>query len=82
MAVSSDDFANNANSYKPYQAYLAMGLYPFTRNVYIISTDPKTGLPSGFTKFVSTDRGQKIILKSGMVPATQVIRIVNVRDNL
>ena len=82
MNVTADDVATLANSYKPYQAYLAMGTYPLTRNVYIIVTDPRSGLPTGFTTFVSSDKGQRIILKAGMVPATQAIRIVNVRDEL
>jgi len=30
--------------------------------------------------FLTSDRGQRIILKSGLVPATQPIRIVNVKD--
>ena len=82
MGVSRDDVAYPSNSYQPYQAYLAMGLYPLTRDVYIITTDPKSGLPSGFTTFVGSDKGQRIILKTGIVPATQAIRIVNVRENL
>ena len=82
MNVTADDVATLANSYKPYQAYLAMGTYPLTRDVYIIVTDPRSGLPTGFTTFVSSDKGQRIILKAGMVPATQAIRIVNVRDEL
>ena len=82
MGVSRDDVAYPSNSYQPYQAYLAMGLYPLTRDVYIITTDPKSGLPSGFTTFVGSDKGQRIILKTGNVPATQAIRIVNVRKNL
>ena len=82
MGVSRDDVAYPSNSYQPYQAYLAMGLYPLIRDVYIITTDPKSGLPSGFTTFVGSDKGQRIILKTGIVPATQAIRIVNVRKNL
>ena len=82
MNVTADDVATLANSYKPYQAYLEKGTYPLTRDVYIIVTDPRSGLPTGFTTFVSSDKGQRIILKAGMVPATQAIRIVNVRDEL
>lgn len=80
MAVSRYRDATVTNSFKPYQAYIALKDYPMTRPVYIILSDPRTGLASGFTSFVSSDRGQRIILKSGILPATQVIRIVNVRD--
>jgi len=37
-------------------------------------------LSSGFANFLTSDRGQRIILKSGLVPATQPVRIVNVKD--
>ncbi len=81
MRVSKEEKATVSNSYRPYQAYLATGDYPLTRNVYILLTDPRTGLASGFTSFVTSDIGQRIILKTGIVPATQNIRIVNVKDD-
>lgn len=80
LAVSEEDVATPANSFKPYQAYLALGDYPFSRDVYVIVTDPRQGLPSGLSIFLTTDRGQRIILKSGLVPATQPVRIVTVKD--
>lgn len=80
MAVSRAEAATSANSFKPYQAYLATGDYPLSRSVYILLNDPRSALPSGFTAFITGDRGQRIILKSGLVPATQPVRIVNVKD--
>lgn len=70
------------NSYKPFQAYIALGQYPLVRNMYVLLTDPRSGLASGFATFMASDRGQRIILRSGIVPATQNVRIVNVRENL
>ena len=66
--------------FKPYQAYLALNQYPLTRNVYILLNDPKSGLPSGLTSFLTDFRGQRIILKSGLVPATAAVRIVDVKE--
>lgn len=80
MSVSNEAIATEENSYKPYQAYLYYGDYPLTRNVYIINNDPRTSLPSGFTSFLTSDKGQRIILKSGLVPVTQPIRVVNVKN--
>ena len=80
MAVSSEVKAINENSYKPYQAYLFYGYYPLSRNIYIILNDPRGALPTGLTSFLTSDRGQRIILKSGLVPATQPVRIVNIKD--
>lgn len=80
MGVSRADVAAPANSYQPWQAYLSLGDYPLTRGVYALLTDPRGGLATGFATFMASDRGQRIILKSGIVPATQPVRIVNVKD--
>ena len=80
MAVSAEDVATPGNSYKPYQAYLYYGNYPLARPIYAILNDPRNGLPWGFTSFMTSDKGQRIILKSGLVPATQPIRVVHVND--
>ncbi len=81
VAVSKEETATIENSFQPYQAYLATGQYPFTRDVFAIVADPRVGLTSGFTSFLTSDRGQKIILKSGILPATQPMRIIHVNDN-
>ncbi|MFD2512746.1 PstS family phosphate ABC transporter substrate-binding protein [Pontibacter locisalis] len=62
--------------YQPYQAYIAQGVYPLRRYLYIISTEGRTGLGTGFASFVAGDKGQRIILKSGLVPATMPVRVV------
>ena len=80
MSVSNSGHATVANSYKPYQAYLALREYPLTHIVYILVNDPRMGLPTGLMTFLTGDRGQRIILKSGIVPATQPVRLVNVKD--
>ena len=81
VALSKEDIATQDNSYQPYQAYLATGQYPYTRNVYAIMADPRVGLITGFASFIASDRGQRIILKSGILPATQPLRIIRVRDD-
>lgn len=82
MNVSRNPVATPQNSYKPYQAYVALGDYPLTRNIYALLNDPRGALPSSFYTFLTGGRGQQIILKSGIVPATQPIRIVNTREQL
>lgn len=80
MAVSRAESATVENSFKPFQAYLALNQYPLTRSVYILLNDPKSGLPTGLTSFLTDFRGQRIILKSGLVPATAPVRIVDVKE--
>ena len=80
MSVSAADKAMPENSFKPYQAYLFYGDYPLTRSIYALLNDPRSALPWGFASFLASDRGQRIILKSGLVPATQPVRVVNIKD--
>lgn len=81
VSVGKYEAGDEYNSYKPYQAYIALNKYPMTRYVYVLLSDPKSGLSSGFASFIASDRGQRIILKSGILPATQPVNIVNVNDN-
>jgi phosphate transport system substrate-binding protein len=78
--ISQSEIATEENSYQPFQAYIATGKYPLTRFVYMILTEPRAGLGTGFTSFVASDKGQRIILKTGILPYTQTVRIVNVKD--
>ena len=80
MSVSTSVEPTPENSYQPYQAYLFYGKYPLSRSIYVLLNDPRNALPWGFASFMTSDRGQRIILKSGLVPATQPVRIVHVRD--
>jgi phosphate transport system substrate-binding protein len=69
----------DAKFYKPYQAYIAENTYPFTREVYCINRQPYHGLAYGFSSFIAGEKGQLIILRSGLVPAAMPVRIVEVK---
>ncbi len=62
IAMTKDD-----DFYKPYQAYIAQKYYPLWREVYIISKEAYTGLGTGLTAFIASERGQRIVLKFGLV---------------
>jgi len=64
---------------KPYQGYIADGSYPFIREVYTICREPFAGLGTGFASFVAGDQGQRIIRRSGLVPAQMPIRLVEIK---
>jgi phosphate transport system substrate-binding protein len=70
--------AKDSGFYKPYQAYIATHEYPLRRNIYMVSREARSGLATGFITFVASDRGQRIVLKLGLVPVTMPIRIVQV----
>ncbi len=64
---------------KPYQAYIATKVYPFCRDIYVVSREARAGLGTGFAAFLAGDVGQRIILKSGLVPATMPVRILDLK---
>ncbi|MDR0738239.1 MAG: substrate-binding domain-containing protein [Prevotellaceae bacterium] len=80
MRVSREEIPTRKNSFQPYQYYLYTGQYPLTRNIYINLNDPRSGLPTGLTSFITASRGQRIILKAGLLPATMPVNIVNIRN--
>jgi phosphate transport system substrate-binding protein len=56
------------NYYEPSQNNIAEGKYPLARDLYIINCQGYSGLGMGFASFVAGDIGQRIILKSGLLP--------------
>ncbi|WP_454881898.1 PstS family phosphate ABC transporter substrate-binding protein [Sphingobacterium detergens] len=72
--------ADKAHFYKPSQSTIADGVYPFIRPVYIMNYQPNMGLGLGFSAFLTGDRGQRIVLKAGLVPVTMPGREIIIRD--
>jgi phosphate transport system substrate-binding protein len=54
--------------FKPSQETLALKQYPLSRGLYILDSSGKIGLAAGFAAFLKSDKGQRIILKSGLLP--------------
>ncbi|RZJ66496.1 MAG: phosphate ABC transporter substrate-binding protein [Flavobacterium sp.] len=52
----------------PTQNNLAEGTYPLARDLYIVNAQGYEGLGMGFASFIAGERGQRIILKSGLLP--------------
>lgn len=59
-----------------HQAYIANGSYPLVTEAYILSTDFSMNLSVGFTSFLLAYDGQRIVLKAGLVPVTQPVKII------
>jgi len=66
--------------YKPIQANLINGIYPFLRNIYIINAEGRDGLGSGFATWLVSPRGQLIVLKSGLGPHKLASRDFNFKN--
>ncbi len=52
----------------PFQEDLANGRYPFRRDIFMITSETYLGLGTGFSAFAAGDKGQRIVLKSGLLP--------------
>lgn len=68
----------DSSAVKPMQGYLKAGQYPYAREVFIINAEGGNGTATGFTSFAAGNKGQLILLKSGMVPAIVPSRTVNI----
>ena len=58
-----------SESYYPFQSEIADSLYPLIKKIYIISRESKMGTANGFASFLLGEKGQRIVLKAGLVPA-------------
>lgn len=70
------------NYYVPSQNNIAEGKYPLARDLFIINGQGYTGLGMGFASFVAGDIGQRIILKSGLLPVRVPGRKINIRNEI
>lgn len=69
---------NSTIAYKPYQAYIFDGSYPLYRSIYMVNTGGAGTLANGFFAFVTSFRGQKLMMSTGVLPATVHHRMVSV----
>ena len=68
--------------YKPDQNDIALELYPLIRPLYIINCEGGAGLGTGFASFIAGERGQRIVLKSGLLPDSIPSREINIINKL
>lgn len=80
VAAVSQPYLDKSSYYLPLQGHIYDKSYPFVREVFMHSRESFTGLGSGFVSFVAGEKGQRIILKSGLVPATMPIRIIQTKN--
>ncbi len=82
VAVKDENSKSAPNQYfKPSQNTLALNQYPLIRGLYIVNCTGKMGLGSGFAYFVLGERGQRIILRSGILPDDIPEREINIKHN-
>jgi phosphate transport system substrate-binding protein len=65
--------------YTPSQTTLALKQYPLLRELYIINCSGKSGAGSGFAAFIAGERGQRLVLLSGLLPERLPSREILIR---
>ncbi|NUN99144.1 MAG: substrate-binding domain-containing protein [Saprospiraceae bacterium] len=63
--------------FKPDQVNISEGKYPLFRRLHLINCEGKNGLVSGLATYIASQKGQLILLKSGILPATLPQRTVH-----
>ncbi|NHA05371.1 phosphate ABC transporter substrate-binding protein [Mucilaginibacter sp. HC2] len=66
--------------FKPSQESLVLKQYPLSRGLYMINCTSKVGLAMGFAKFLGSQPGQRIILKSGLLPDSIPTREISIKN--
>lgn len=79
VVAIKDDKKFNGAYFKPSQTSLALKQYPLIRTVYIVDCTGKIGLGAGFASFLQSERGQKIVLRSGLLPDSMPRRDINIK---
>jgi len=73
---------NSTSFVSPTQNNIAEGTYPLARDLYIVNCQGYSGLGMGFASFIAGDVGQRIVLKSGLLPVRVPGRKLNVRNEI
>jgi phosphate transport system substrate-binding protein len=68
--------------YAPTQNNIAEGKYPLARDLFVVNCQGFSGLGMGFASFIAGERGQRIILKSGLLPAKIPGRRIVIRNKI
>lgn len=69
VGIRDESIKNATNQYfKPSQTTLYLKQYPLVRHLYMVNCTGRKGLGSGLELFMAGDKGQRIILRSGLLP--------------
>jgi phosphate transport system substrate-binding protein len=79
--VLSVEGLNKKGYFAPTQNNLAEGTYPLARDLFIVNCQGFSGLGMGFASFSAGEIGQRIVLKSGLLPVRMPGRKIIIKQN-
>lgn len=63
--------------YIPHPAYFIHGDYPLTVKIYVFINEKQFGVATGFTSFLTSTEGQKVVLSENLAPGTVPVKLVS-----
>ncbi|MFB9842119.1 PstS family phosphate ABC transporter substrate-binding protein [Mucilaginibacter ginsenosidivorans] len=81
LAVKDENSKTPNQYYKPSQTTLFLKQYPLQRSLYVVNCTGRKGLGMGLELFIAGDKGQRIILRSGLLPAILPEREISIHNN-
>ena len=80
LAVESTDSTSQTPYVAPNQSNIYEELYPLNYSLYLYLSETKLGVGSGFSTFIKTLAGQKIIQNYGLAPEIVPSRIIQLKS--
>ena len=82
LAIKDENNKKDPVTYfRPSQSTLFLKQYPLQRSLYVINCTNRKGLGTGLELFVEGDKGQRIILRSGLLPFLIPEREITIHSN-
>jgi len=73
----------NTNNYVfPSQDNVGKRIYPLARVLFIVNCQGYEGLGMGFASFIAGEKGQRIVLKSGLAPMREPSRNIRIKNKI
>jgi phosphate transport system substrate-binding protein len=83
LAVRDENSKTAPGQYfMPSQTTLALKQYPLQRSLYMVNCTGRKGLGTGLELFIAGDKGQRIILRSGLLPIQIPERNITIHHKL
>jgi phosphate transport system substrate-binding protein len=79
LAIVAADSLGVSEPRALHQANIHLGLYPLHYPIYVVFNS-RSLLAAGFSAFVASAPGQKLLLDAGLVPATMPVRLVQLSE--
>jgi len=81
LSVKDENSKTPDQYFRPSQTTLILKQYPLRRSLYVVNCTGRKGLGMGLELFIAGDKGQRIILRSGLLPAILPEREINIHNN-